>query len=128
MAPDCCISYNSASSFPSHPWVKAPIGYNFVAVFCDLLIKNSTSDFESIIGFVFGFTATAVKPLFAATCNPFAMVSLSSKPGSPKETLLSNHPQETCKFFKLITLTLSVALIESAIFLIVPFSIKMSFF
>ena len=63
-----------------------------------LFIKNSTSDFESITGFVFGFTATEVKPLLEATSNPFLIVSLSSYPGSPKETLVSNHPQETWRF------------------------------
>ena len=60
----------------------------------DLLIKNSTAELLSIAGFVFEFTATAVNPLFAATDKPFLIVSLSSKPGSPKETLVSNHPQE----------------------------------
>ena len=63
-----------------------------------MFIRYSTSDLESIIGFVFAFSAIAVKPLLAATFNPLAMVSLSSKPGSPKETLVSNHPQETCRF------------------------------
>ncbi len=66
-----------------------------MAEFLALLIKNSTSDFESMTGFVFELTAMEVKPLFEATSRPFLMVSLSSYPGSPNETLVSNHPQET---------------------------------
>lgn len=53
---------------------------------------------------MFAFNAIAVKPLLATTFNPLAMVSLSSKPGSPKETLVSNHPQETCRFSNSTTL------------------------
>ena len=66
-----------------------------MAEFLALFIKNSTSDFESMTGFVFALTATDVKPLLEATSRPFFIVSLSSYPGSPKETLVSNHPQET---------------------------------
>ena len=33
MAPDCCISNNSAKSLPSQFLVNAPIGNNFVANF-----------------------------------------------------------------------------------------------
>jgi hypothetical protein len=36
-----------------------------------------------------------VNPLLEATLAPFKRVSLSSYPGSPNETLLSNHPVET---------------------------------
>ena len=50
------------------------------------------------IGLVFVLRAICVKPLMAATASPCAMVSRSSYPGSPKETLLSNQPCETCKF------------------------------
>ena len=45
----------------------------------------------------------AVNPLFAATDNPFAIVSRSSNPGSPRETEVSNQPGETSKFSKLIS-------------------------
>ena len=43
-----------------------------------LFIRNSTSDFESMTGFVFALTATAVKPLLEATSKPLFIVSLSS--------------------------------------------------
>jgi hypothetical protein len=44
-----------------------------------------------------------VNPLFAATFNPFAIVSRSSNPGSPRETLLSNQPSERCKLSNFIS-------------------------
>ena len=71
-------------------------------------------------GFVFAFTAIAVKPLFDATFSPFFMVSLSSKPGSPKETLVSNHPHETCKLSKEITEYSGFSRIKSSIFSSLP--------
>ena len=45
-----------------------------------------------------------VKPDIDATFSPLMMVSLSSKPGSPKQTLESNQPLETCRLVKSISL------------------------
>ena len=39
----------------------------------------------------------SVKPEKEAVCAPFIKSSLSSKPGSPKQTLVSIHPDDTCK-------------------------------
>ena len=72
------MSYISEISTPLQSFVKAAIGYNFVAELKALLIRNSTADLESITGFVFAFTAIEVKPLLAATCKPCFKVSLSS--------------------------------------------------
>ena len=40
----------------------------------------------------------SVKPDNPAVLIPFSKSSLSSRPGSPKQTLESSHPIETCKF------------------------------
>ncbi len=122
------MSNNSAKSLPSAFFVKDPIGYNCVAVLKALFFKNSMEALLSVTGFVFGLTATAVNPLFAAVINPFLMVSRSSKPGSPKQTLVSNQPCEMCKLFKVISLQLLGFCIDVAIWVILPFSIKTSFF
>ena len=39
----------------------------------------------------------SVKPEKEAVCAPFIKSSLSSKPGSPKQTLVSIQPDDTCK-------------------------------
>ena len=46
-------------------------------------------------GSQFGFNNIEVKPLDAAVSSPFDIVSLSSKPGSPKHTDVSIQPLET---------------------------------
>ena len=46
----------------------------------------------SATGFVLLCKAIVVKPESAAVLSPFCMVSLSSKPGSPKHTLVSVQP------------------------------------
>ena len=70
MAPEFCISYSSANSLPSACFVKFAIGKRLVAELVLLCTRNSTADLLSIKGFVLGFKATAVKPLFAATSKP----------------------------------------------------------
>ncbi len=74
--------------------VKAPIGNKVTALLAALEFTKVISELESITGLVWAFIATAVKPDAAAVFNPFAIVSRSSKPGSPKHTLLSNQPCE----------------------------------
>ena len=91
-APEFFISKISERSVPSPFTVKVPRGYTSVAYPAALLFKNTMSELLSGIGWEVGFNTTAVNPLLAATNNPFSMVSLSSKPGSPKLTLVSNHP------------------------------------
>ena len=66
-----------------------------VAAFEDFEITKEISECESITGNVFEFNATSVNPEVAATSNPLEIVSRSSNPGSPKDTLLSNHPLDT---------------------------------
>ena len=58
----------------------------------------------SEIGFVLGWSAMEVNPDLEATLKPLAIVSLSSYPGSPKDTLESNQPLETWRLVKLISL------------------------
>ena len=93
-----------------------------------LCIRNSTAALLSITGLVFAFTAIAVKPLLAATSKPFLSVSLSSKPGSPRETLVSNQPQEICRFSFSTTVAAFWEEMFVSIFVIIPSSIKISFF
>ena len=71
------------------------------------------------------FKTISVNPLLAATFPPLIIVSLSSYPGSPNETLLSNQPIETCIPSILISLWPS-ELIDLAIFKILPLEIKIS--
>ena len=52
-------------------------------------------ELESGIGCVLEFNNILVNPDFAATSIPLERVSLSSYPGSPKQTLGSNQPGET---------------------------------
>jgi hypothetical protein len=73
-----------------------------------------------------GCKAIAVKPLLAATVSPFVMVSRSSKPGSPSETLLSNQPCETCILSSCISSALSGFGSDVPIFFIKPSTIKIS--
>ena len=80
------------------------------------------SALESNIGFVSGFKIKSVKPEIAADLIPFSKFSLSSKPGSPKHTLESNHPIEICKFsFSMISLVLTLRFLP--ISLIIPLTI-----
>ena len=63
------------------------------------------SDLESRTGNVFEFKIMSVKPDRHAVLDPFSIVSLSSRPGSPKETPVSSQPCETWRFLMLISLT-----------------------
>ena len=71
----------------------------FGTIFSDLDFIKEISAWVSITGLVFEFKTISVKPLLPATFPPLMMVSLSSKPGSPNETLLSSHPNETWRSF-----------------------------
>ena len=120
------MSNRSAKSIPLLSLVRAPIGWSFVNEFIDFEITNEISEWESITGNVFEFRAMSVNPELAATTNPFEIVSRSSKPGSPKDTLLSNHPFETCKFSSTKTGYLFGFLSLLEILVMKPFSTKIS--
>ena len=69
----------------------------------------------------------SVNPDLLDVLRPFSKVSLSSKPGSPNDTELSNHPFDICRFSKDIIFS-SFTLISFSIFLMIPDSINKSFF
>ena len=57
------------------------------------------SALESKIGNVSELRITSVNPESPADFTPFSKSSLSSSPGSPKQTLESSQPIETWRFF-----------------------------
>ena len=75
--------------------LKSRISYSDNVARSDLDLIKHISACVSMTGLVFEFKTISLKPLFPATFPPLLIVSLSSNPGSPKETLLSNHPRET---------------------------------
>ena len=86
-----------------------------------MFFKYSTAVLLSVLGNVFGLTATAVNPLFEAVFRPFSMVSLSSNPGSPRLTLVSNQPFEMCKWLReisLIFLFIPLAWLEAVVLML----------
>ena len=87
--------------------------------FFDFNLINEILVWLSATGFVLEFKRIPVNPLFDATSEPFSIVSLSSNPGSPKDTLLSNQPLETWRFLILIIVAL-LSIIDFAIFTILP--------
>jgi len=95
------------------------MGWILQEEFKDLDFINEMSVWLSRTGLVLGFNKRSVNPLLEATLAPFKRVSLSSYPGSPNETLLSNHPVETWRFFTLIVLAFLTE-IELPIFFILP--------
>ena len=101
---------------PSPFAVKFPKGYRLVAKPLLFSFKKTILELVSGVGLVLGLSKISVKPDDEATFKPFLIVSLSSKPGSPKLTLLSNQPRETCRFSNLISLASLGASILDAIF------------
>ena len=87
---------------------------------------NSTTSFESIVGFVFGIQQTVVNPPLAALLLPVSIVSLYSNPGSLKCTCKSIKPGVTHKLFASIILSAS-SNISSSIFFIIPSIMRTSF-
>ena len=69
---------------------------------------------------------TEVNPLFAATFSPFSIVSVVSKPGSPKTTEVSNQPCETCKLSFSMTSKPAFTVRFFPILEIIPFVISIS--
>ena len=122
------MSKSSARSSPLAFWVRHPLGNRVTPCLFARVFKNRIAPLLSGTGLVFVLSATVVKPDKAAVFKPFSMFSLSSKPGSPKDTPLSNQPLEMCRLGRLITWVFFCAAIEEAIFEIIPFSISISHF
>ena len=80
------------------------------------------SALESKNGKVSEFKTMSVKPDNPADLIPFSKSSLSSRPGSPKQTLESSHPIETCKFSLEIIVLAGLSIFLSML-VIMPFSI-----
>ncbi len=124
MAPLWCISYISASSFPSIFFVIAPMGWTVTGSILLLWTMYSTPDLADMAGLVLGRTKTSVYPPEAAASEPVSKVSLYSRPGSQKLEKISVQPGETKRPCEWITFSADRSILPISI--ICPSFIKIS--